>query len=330
MPQNVVSAPTVLVAVSCGPATVLVTEGPGEQLDADECGLTTPTLPHLAVPERRVGLCFLTSTARAAAPSLCCRMPLWSDACWQRLADDFEQRTGCLLEAAFCLLRHDDSSGTSEGEFDGFLSRAAAVPPVPTQRASLSLVLAELQLVRAALDAGCETLLILSGSCLPLVRLDQLHRALLAAERSVLQYHFMRGGQQRLLRVPYGSLQWKVWHRREAQVLAALSLPELEQRWGPLEAMMQRYHLAPDEVVLVNELHERAGPLDLRCERRPVTYTEWEAHGGSRGPPHARTFTRIPEAAWEARARGVLLCRKVLLQEEAEVHGWWQRLCEGD
>lgn len=109
------------------------------------------------------------------------------------------------MEATFRVLRHDDSATTFDS--DSFLSRAASVSAVPSARASLSLVLAELRLLKAALAAGCEAILLLSGACLPLVCLDTLNRAVLSKDKSVLQYHFMKGSQQRAIGVPYGALQ---------------------------------------------------------------------------------------------------------------------------
>ncbi|CAE7857578.1 unnamed protein product, partial [Symbiodinium microadriaticum] len=100
------------------------------------------------------------------------------------------------------------------------------------------------------LDPSTEALVLLSGSCLPLQRLHELYDIFLEGYcqgRSVLKYHFMKGGQQRVLGVPLGALQWKLWHRRELQILAALDEAELRRRWEPLEATMQRYGLAPDE-----------------------------------------------------------------------------------
>lgn len=146
----------------------------------------------------------------------------------------------------------------------------------------------------------------------------------------------MRGGQQRVLGVPYGTLQWKVWHRQQAELLAGLEDSELEARWRPLEAKMQRYNLAPDEVVLANELHERAGPLDACCCRCAVTYNEWEERSAreataARTPRRAKSFQAVPEAAWAARAAagagfGALLCRKIALDRHYALEDWRQRL----
>lgn len=120
----------------------------------------------------------------------------------------------------------------------------------------------------------------------------------------------------------------KLWRRREAELLAQLDEEHLKARWRPLESAMLKCNLAPDEVVLVNELYERAGPLDAYCERRSVTYCEWEERGDepSNDPLHARAFGLVPEAAWSAREDGALLCRKVALRSPEAVQGWRGRL----
>eukprot|EP00439_Symbiodinium_sp_Y106_P036385 s1176_g4.t1 len=256
--------------------------------------------------------------------------------------------------ARFNLLRHDDSA--EDPNPGSFLAHARHVPSLPTRRAELSLVLAELRLVRAALeDPSTEALVLLSGSCLPLQRLHELYDIFLEGYcqgRSVLKYHFMKGGQQRVLGVPLGALQWKLWHRRELQILAALDEAELRRRWEPLEARslvlscratMQRYGLAPDEVVLVNELREELlkanptaqDPLSECCIRRAITYTEWEAQADRKtGPPRARVFEEIPEKAWcdaiqaEQTRSFPLLCRKVHLSPRA-LELWQERLLQG-
>jgi len=271
----------------------------------------------------RVALCFLTS-ARAADVD---GSVLWNDVAWQWLAQDFEARSSQALETAFCVLRHDDSSEAAPPP-GGFLACASSVEPVPggTRRAGLSLVFAELRLLRAALAAGCEFALLLSGSCLPLCPLDALRDELLRTDRSVLQYHFCKGGHQRLFGIEYGALQWKAWHRQELEVLAALEEAQLTERWGPHEEALRKYNLAPDEVALVEALRGQRAPLEERCERRPTTYVEWEEPGD--GPRHARTFPEgVPEAAWQARAeRGVLLCRKVSALGQESLGAWKRRL----
>ncbi|CAE7669118.1 unnamed protein product, partial [Symbiodinium sp. CCMP2456] len=257
---------------------------------------------------------------------------------------DFCRSVGQPLEASFNLLRHDDSA--EDPTPGSFLARARHVPSWPTRRAELSLVLAELRLVRAALeDPSTEALVLLSGSCLPLQRLHELYDIFLEGYcqgRSVLKYHFMKGGQQRVLGVPLGALQWKLWHRRELQLLAALDEAELRRRWEPLEATMQRYGLAPDEVVLVNELREELlkanptaqDPLSECCIRRAITYTEWETQADrNAGPPRARAFQEIPEKAWcdairaEQTRSFPLLCRKVHLSPRA-LQLWQERLLQ--
>jgi len=267
----------------------------------------------------QIAICFMTS-ARALAPTSGSR-PLWNDAAWMWLAKDFEKRQETPFDDAFRILWHDDTSETPTD----FLKRGRRVPSVSTERASLSLVLAELQLLRAAVEAGVEAALLVSGSCLPLVSFSVLQSCILQLDKSVLQYHFMRGGQQRALGVPYGALQWKVWRRRELEILASLSEEDLCRRWLPLEDAMRRNNLAPDEVVFVNELHERVG-VDGCCDRRAVTYTEWmDRAPDEEGPVRARSFQFVPEAAWQARSAGALLCRKVVLDEPA-LSEWCQRL----
>jgi len=299
-----------------------------QEADCDPAVVDIPSTISLGNSRPRVALCFLTSAVRAPVPNEendITGTGLWNEVAWKWLAEDCEKRTGVPLESMFAIFRHDDSIGERE-PVDSFLSRATSVPCVPTTRASLSLVLAELRLLRAALVDGCDMVLILSGSCLPLVRLSALHSSLVGIGRSVLQYHFMRGGQQRSLGVPYGSLQWKVWRNREARILGGIDEKYLCRRWAPLEENMCRQNLAADEVVLVNELHERAGALENICERRPITYTQWEERASNTdGPVHACTFDVVPDAAWRARANGTLLCRKIALRGDA-VDGWRERL----
>eukprot|EP00927_Polykrikos_kofoidii_P040133 TRINITY_DN34359_c0_g2_i1.p1 TRINITY_DN34359_c0_g2~~TRINITY_DN34359_c0_g2_i1.p1 ORF type:complete len:1252 (+),score=207.91 TRINITY_DN34359_c0_g2_i1:350-3757(+) len=283
-----------------------------------EVGLGTTIGEH-----GRVALLFLTSAQRASAPTAEGEA-LWNLAAWQELVEDFEQRR-CRFGAAFQLFRHDDSAAVVAAPSppaETILSRAQLVTTVPTKRAGLSLVVAELRLIRAALAAGCDRFLLLSGSCLPLMRLDALHEALVATDKSWLQYHFMKGGQQRQLGVPLGALQWKIWHRREAEVLARIDESDLVKRWAALEATMCRSNVAPDEVVLVNELQERVGPLESCCERRAVTFCEWAADEKAEGPLRARVFSEVPAAAWEARA---LACRKLAL-DEAGLRAWRESL----
>jgi len=299
-----------------------------QEVGCDPAVVDIPSTLSLRNPRPRVALCFLTSALRAPVPNVENNMTgtgLWNEVAWKWLAEDCEKTTGVALESMFSIFRHDDSIG-ERVHVDSFLSRATSVPCVPTTRASLSLVLAELRLLRAALADGCDMVLILSGSCLPLVRLSALHSALVGIGRSVLQYHFMRGGQQRSLGVPYGSLQWKVWRNREARILGGIDEKYLCRRWAALEENMCRQNLAADEVVLVNELHERAGALENICERRPITYTQWEERrSDTDGPVHACTFDVVPDAAWRARATGTLLCRKIALRGDA-VDGWRERL----
>eukprot|EP00928_Gymnodinium_smaydae_P020593 TRINITY_DN17960_c0_g1_i1.p1 TRINITY_DN17960_c0_g1~~TRINITY_DN17960_c0_g1_i1.p1 ORF type:complete len:412 (+),score=98.39 TRINITY_DN17960_c0_g1_i1:397-1632(+) len=329
---------------------------------------TPPALHELQSEGTRgsglVALSFLTSSRAAASPSEgvgdavdgICRQRgtgavLWNDEAWKLLVKDFEKRTGRALDSAFKVFRHDDSACdgiAKDSEVNllasvaaipdaEFFDRATLVPPVETARAGLSLVFAELRLLRAARSAGCEYALVLSGSCLPLCRLDELHQHLLGAGGSILQYHFCRGGQQRLLGVPYGSLQWKAWHARDIQLLCELDEAELRTRWSSLEAAMRRVNLAPDEVVLVNELFERGGSLEQRgCQRRAVTFCEWETAAssrpteasGERGPCRARTFDEgVPEVAWQARAqKGALLCRKIAPMSQSALVDWASRL----
>lgn len=265
----------------------------------------------------RVALCFLTSArstcTREMAPG---SLGLWNDAAWQWLARDFEDQSGRRFEECFCVLRHDDTvaAGTAlaSAPAGDFLRLATRVRSVPTARATTSLVLAELSLIRAALDAGCDSAVLLSESCLPLRRLATLRQRLLQGGRSVAFFHFLRGGYQRLFGIRYGASQWKAWHRPEMALLASLGDDAILARWRPLEAGLSKYNLAPDEVALVNEIHERGGDpsvgsLEARCDRRATTYVEWEEPGMvDDGPRHARVFkSGVPEAAWSARDAGV-------------------------
>ncbi|CAE7518586.1 unnamed protein product, partial [Symbiodinium pilosum] len=314
-------------------------------------------VPRPPVRRRRLALGFLTSAARAPAPDKgpsSTSAAIWNESAWSWLAEDFVQTTSEPLEACFNLLCHDDSAGAAAAE-GSFTAKLRGVATVPTHRAELSLVFAELSLIRAALeDPDTQAMLLLSGSCLPLLRLSELYTACLEGEcygKSILKYHFMKGGQQRVLGVPLGALQWKLWHRRELQQLAALEEANLRRRWEPLEATMQRYGLAPDEVVLVNELREELlksdptckDPFALCCIRRATTYTEWEAKVDKHsGPPRARIFPEIPEKAWPTNAdcgevaRDIqsrdsptpLLCRKIYLGLEA-LQSWKKRLTGG-
>lgn len=314
-----------------------------EEQQSDVCQRTFAALPRQlsSTSPARLALAFLTSATRAGPPesSPFVGRALWNEEAWQWLAADFEGG-GQTLESVFSLLHHGDSTGPGTqrrdaGLADGFLAKARQVESVSTCRACMSLVSAELRLIRAALEEpSCQAMLLLSGSCLPLVRLSDLQQALLqhSKGRSIVKYHFMRGGQQRLLGVPLGALQWKLWQRPELERLARLDESELARRWGSLEATMQRYHLAPDEVVLINELREQfllespdtKDPLAPRCDRQVVTYTEWEEQvGKSSGPPRSRVFRAVPEKAYEGTA---LLCRKVLLDSPDALDEWRQKL----
>lgn len=251
----------------------------------------------------RIALAFLTSGS------------IVNDEAWCRLIEECPE-----FSSNFVVLRHDDKDASMGGFWEQ--SGAIRVDPVPTARGTVSLVEAERRLLEVALEQGAGRIVLLSGHCLPLRTLDQVREAILAGG-SFWQYHFAQSGFQRLFDIAYGALQWKVYHRREAELVVQLPKSEMS-RFDSMAVEMSRYNLAPDEALITNYLSTVTN-IDTNVVRKTPTYCEWgDSEDGLR---HARSFTAVPEAAWqEAKISPFLLfVRKV---ELADTDAWWVRLQE--